>query len=136
MSVTKSLTGLLGETLVAEGVLNENAKVGDLVHKPEGYTGPRSYFEFLQTVQMKGTHGEAYYTVDSIGTPFAGGGFNATLRDTARVATRPRLRRLVTRCCRVGAMAVCGGSAMTTTVPMRRAVCTAKPSGLIPRQTW
>ena len=172
MSVTKSLTGLLGETLVAEGVLNENAKVRDLVPelqksafadatvrqvmnmttalaysedyadpkaevwtyanagsplpKPAGYTGPRSYFEFLQTVQKKGTHGEAFgyktinsdtlgwiiarvtgksvaeqlseriwsrigaqreafYTVDSIGTPFAGGGFNATLRDTARL---------------------------------------------------
>ena len=172
MSVTKSLTGLLGETLVAEGVLNENAKVGDLVPelqksafadatvrqvmnmttalaysedyadpkaevwtyanagsplpKPAGYTGPRSYFEFLQTVEKKGTHGEAFgyktinsdtlgwiiarvtgksvaeqlseriwsrigaqreafYTVDSIGTPFAGGGFNATLRDMARL---------------------------------------------------
>lgn len=172
MSVTKSLTGLLGETLVAEGVLNENAKVGDLVPdlqrsafgdatlrqvmnmttalaysedyadpkaevwtyanagsplpKPEGYTGPRSYFDFLQTVQKKGEHGdafgyktinsdtlgwviarvtgksvaeqlseriwsrmgaqrEAFYTVDSIGTPFAGGGFNATLRDMARL---------------------------------------------------
>ena len=172
MSVTKSLTGLLGETLVAEGVLNENAKVGDIVPelqrsafgdatvrqvmnmttalnysedyadpqaevwtyanagsplpKPEGYTGPRSYFDFLQTVEKKGTHGEAFgyktinsdtlgwiiarvtgksvaeqlseriwsrigaqreafYTVDSIGTPFAGGGFNATLRDMARL---------------------------------------------------
>ncbi len=172
MSVTKSLTGLLGEILVAEGKLNETARVGSLIPelknsafgdatvrqvmdmttaldysedyadlnaevwtyaqagsplpKPEGYTGPRSYFEYLQTVKKKGTHGEAFsyktvnadvlgwliarttgqsvaqqlsdriwsrigtereafYTVDSIGTPFAGGGFNATLRDMARL---------------------------------------------------
>lgn len=172
MSVTKSLTGLLAEVLVAEGTLDETARVGDLIPelqasafgdatvrqvmdmttaldysedysdpdaeiwafaqagsplpKPEGYDGPRSYFEFLQTVQKDGTHGaafgyktvnadalgwliaratgqsvadlladriwsrigterEAFYTVDSIGTPFAGGGFNATLRDLARL---------------------------------------------------
>lgn len=93
---------------------------------PPGYTGPRSYFDYLQTVKKKGEHGgafgyktvnadalgwlvaratgksvaqelseriwsrlgaerEAFYTVDSIGTPFAGGGFNATLRDMARL---------------------------------------------------
>ena len=172
MSVTKSLTGLLGEMLVAEGKLDETARVGSLIPelgnsafgdatvrqvmdmttaldysedyadpkaevwtyaeagsplpKPAGYTGPRSYFEFLQTVKKKGNHGEAFgyktvnadalgwliarttgksvaqqlseriwsrigtereafYTVDSIGTPFAGGGFNATLRDMARL---------------------------------------------------
>lgn len=172
MSVTKSLTGLLAEILVAEGALDEAAVVGDLIPelagsafgdatvrqvmnmttaldysedyadpeaevwtyaeagsplpKPEGYEGPRSYFEFLQTVEKEGEHGkafgyktvnadalgwlvtrasgksvaellsdriwsrlgaerEAYYTVDSIGTPFAGGGFNATLRDMARL---------------------------------------------------
>ena len=172
MSVTKSLTGLLGEILVAEAVLRDTALVGDLVPelkasafgdatlrqvmdmttaldysedyadpaaevwtyaeagsplpKPAGYTGPRSYFEYLQTVKKKGVHGEAFgyktinsdalgwvvsrvtgksvaqllseriwsrigtereafYTVDSIGTPFAGGGFNATLRDLARL---------------------------------------------------
>lgn len=172
MSVTKSLTGLLGEMLVAEGVLDESAPVATLIPelkdsafgdatvrqvmdmttaldysedyadpdaevwafaaagsplpKPEGYTGPRSYFAFLPTVRKKGTHGEAFgyktvnadalgwlvarttgasvadllsariwtrlgmereafYTVDSIGTPFAGGGFNATLRDLARL---------------------------------------------------
>ncbi|WP_274630343.1 serine hydrolase domain-containing protein [Arvimicrobium flavum] len=171
MSVTKSLTGLLGEILVAEGRLDEKALVGDLIPelkesafgdatvrqvmdmttaldfsedyadpdaevwvyaqagsplpKPAGYEGPRSYFEFLQTVRKEGRHGEAFgyktvnsdalgwliartagesvaallseriwskigvereafYTVDSIGTPFAGGGFNATLRDMAR----------------------------------------------------
>lgn len=172
MSVTKSLTGLLGEVLVAEGKPDPNARVGGLIPelkasafgdatvrqvmdmttaldysedyvdpkaevwnfaeagsplpKPAGYTGPRSYFEFLQTVKKKGEHGEAFgyktvnadtlgwlierttgqsvaqqlstriwsplgtereafYTVDSIGTPFAGGGFNATLRDVARL---------------------------------------------------
>lgn len=172
MSITKSLTGLLGEILVAEGKLNGSALVGSLLPelktsafgdatvrqvmdmttaldysedyadpkadvwtyaeagsplpKPAGYTGPRSYFEFLETVKKQGTHGEAFgyktvnadalgwliarttgrsvadqlseriwsrigaereafYTVDSIGTPFAGGGFNATLRDMARL---------------------------------------------------
>lgn len=172
MSVTKSLTGLMGEVLVAEGKLDENAKVATVVPelaksafgdatvkqvlemttglrysedyadpdadvwvysaagsplpKPEGYTGPRSYFEYLQTVRKEGEHGtafgyktintdalgwiiarvtgqsvaqfmsdriwskmgaeqDAYYTVDSTGTPFAGGGFNAGLRDMARL---------------------------------------------------
>ena len=171
MSVTKSLTGLMAEVLVAEGKLDENALLHDVIPelgdsafgdatvaqvldmttgldysedyadpnaevwtyaeagsplpKPEGYTGPRSYFDYLQTVQKKGEHGdafgyktvnsdaagwliarttggsvaeylsnriwsrigterEAFYTVDSIGTPFAGGGFNATLRDMGR----------------------------------------------------
>ncbi|MEG1056247.1 MAG: serine hydrolase, partial [Janthinobacterium sp.] len=83
------------------------------------------YYEFLQTVQPEGQHGEAfhyrtanadalgwvvarvsgktvaellseriwkklgaeqdaYMTVDSTGTPFAGGGLNAGLRDLAR----------------------------------------------------
>ena len=172
MSVTKSLTGLLAEVMVAEGQLDETAMLADLIPdlagsafgdatarqvlemttaldysedyadpnaevwtyaeagsplpKPEGYDGPRSYFEYLQTVQKKGEHGEAFgyktvnadaagwlvartagvsvaeylsnriwsvigaereafYTVDSIGTPFAGGGFNALLRDVARL---------------------------------------------------
>ncbi|MFZ1470514.1 MAG: serine hydrolase [Paracoccaceae bacterium] len=172
MSVTKSLTGLLGQMLVTEGALDETALVGDLIPelkssafgdatvrqvmdmttaldysedyadpnaqvwvyaeagsplpKPEGYTGPRSYFDYLQTVEKAGSHGdafgyktinsdalgwliaratgksvaalledriwsrigaerEAFYTVDSTGTPFSGGGFNATLRDMARL---------------------------------------------------
>lgn len=172
MSVTKSLTGLLGEMLVAEGALDENAKAGTIVPelaasafgdatvrqilnmttglrysedyadpkadvwiysaagnplpKPPGYSGPRSYYEYLQTVRKEGEHGvafgyktintdalgwiiarvsgrsvanllseriwskmgmeqDAYYTVDSIGTPFAGGGLNAGLRDMARI---------------------------------------------------
>lgn len=172
MSVTKSLTGLLGEILVAEGNLDEATLMGDLIPelsnsafgdatvqqvlemttaldysedysdpdaevwtfakagsplpKPEGYDGPRSYYEFLQTVGKDGVHGatfgyktvnadalgwlisrttgkalseylaervwtrigaerDAFYTVDSNGTPFAGGGFNATLRDLGRI---------------------------------------------------
>ncbi|HEV2502373.1 MAG TPA: serine hydrolase [Mesorhizobium sp.] len=172
MSVTKSLTGLLGEMLVAEGKLDETAKVaaivpelaksafgdatvrqvldmttglrynedyadpdadvwrygaaGNPLPKPAGYTGPQTYFEYLETVAKEGVHGTAfgyktintdalgwiiaratgqsvadlladriwskmgaeqdgYYTVDSIGTPFAGGGLNAGLRDLARI---------------------------------------------------
>ncbi|GHE20402.1 serine hydrolase domain-containing protein [Halomonas urumqiensis] len=172
MSVTKSMTGLLAEILVAEGQLDETAQVSSLIPelrdsafgnatvrqvmemttgldysedyadpeaevwtysaaasplpKPEGYVGPRTYFEYLATVQAQGNHGDAfgyktintdalgwiiartsghsvsdllaariwgpmgaeqdaYYTVDSIGTPFAGGGLSAGLRDLARV---------------------------------------------------
>lgn len=172
MSVTKSITGLIGEALIATGKLDEYARVGDIVPRlqnsafgdatirqvlemttaldysedytdpaadiwsyaqagsplppPEDYTGPRSYFGFLETVRKSGEHGEAFayrtinsdalgwiiaqvtgghvadwlsenvwtrigtereafYTVDSIGTPFAGGGFNATLRDMGRL---------------------------------------------------
>jgi len=172
MSMTKSLTGLITETLIAEGVLNENAIVGELIPelkgsafgnatlrqllnmttgldysedysdpnadvwvysqavsplpKPPGFEGPRSYFEYLQTVKPESKHGtafayktinvdaigwviaratgksvlellseriwqkmgaeqEGYFTIDSIGTPFAGGGLSSGLRDLARV---------------------------------------------------
>ncbi|MDR5898512.1 serine hydrolase [Halomonas vilamensis] len=171
MSVTKSLTGLMAEVLVAEGKLDETVLVSGIIPelkqsafgdatvrqvldmttaldysedysdpeaevwtyaaagspwpKTEGYDGPRSYYDYLQTVRKEGKHGEAlgyktvnadaagwliarttgvyvaeylsnriwskigaereaFYTVDSIGTPFAGGGFNAILRDMAR----------------------------------------------------
>ncbi len=101
------------------------AAAGNPLPKPQGYTGPRSYYEFLQTVQPEGSHGQAfhyrtantdalgwvlarvsgrsvaqllseriwsrlgaeqdaYMTVDSTGTPFAGGGLSAGLRDLAR----------------------------------------------------
>lgn len=94
--------------------------------KPADYSGPNGYFEYLQTVQPKGEHGDAfhymtintdvlgwivsrvsgqevtellseriwskmgaeldaYMTVDGIGTPFAGGGLSAGLRDLGRV---------------------------------------------------
>ncbi|MGM0536732.1 MAG: serine hydrolase domain-containing protein [Pseudomonadota bacterium] len=172
MSVTKSMTGLLAEILVAEGALDETARVATILPeladsafgsatvqqvmemttgldfsedytdpeaeiwaynaaasplpKPEGYQGPRTYYEFLATVQPEGAHGEvfgyrtvnsdvlgwiiartagqsvadllaqrlwqpmgaeqdAYFTVDAIGTPFAGGGLSAGLRDLARL---------------------------------------------------
>ena len=172
MSVTKSMTGLLGEILVAEGALDEEALVGDILPelansafgnatvqqllemttglaysedysdpnaeiwaynaaasplpKPEGYSGPRTFYEYLATVQPEGEHGQVfgyktintdalgwviarttgesvtsllssriwqrigaeqdgYFIVDSIGTPFAGGGLSAGLRDMARV---------------------------------------------------
>jgi hypothetical protein len=94
--------------------------------KPKDYQGPNGYFEFLQTVQGDGAHGEsfgyrtintdalgwiisrttgkdltelfseriwskigaeqdAYMTVDALGTPFAGGGLSAGLRDLGRI---------------------------------------------------
>ena len=103
----------------------KHAAAGNPLPKPADYQGPRSYYEFLVTVQPEGRHGEAfhyrtantdalgwvlarvsgmnvaallseriwsrlgaeqdaYMTVDSIGTPFAGGGLNTGLRDLAR----------------------------------------------------
>ncbi|MGD9096704.1 MAG: serine hydrolase [Desulfobacterales bacterium] len=172
MSMTKSMTGLLAEILVAEGQLDENAEVATIVPelassafgsatvrqvmdmttaldysedyadpeadiwiysaaasplpKPKDYEGPNGYFEYLQTVKQDGVHGEAfgyrtintdalgwiisrvagkniahllseriwskmgaeqdgYMTVDSKGTPFAGGGLSAGLRDFGRI---------------------------------------------------
>jgi CubicO group peptidase (beta-lactamase class C family) len=172
MSMTKSLTGLLAEILVAEGKLDDTAKVSSIVPelsssafanatvrqvmdmttaldysedytdpkadiwtysaaasplpKPGGYEGPNGYFEYLQTVAQDGVHGKAfgyrtintdalgwivsrvsgrnlaellseriwsrmgaeqdgYMTVDSKGTPFAGGGLSAGLRDLGRI---------------------------------------------------
>ncbi|MCP9758683.1 class C beta-lactamase-related serine hydrolase [Aquitalea sp. S1-19] len=102
-----------------------HAAAGSPLPKPKDYTGPRSYYEFLQTVKKQGEHGaafgyrtantdalgwmiarvtgrsvaellservwrrmgaeqDAYFTVDSTGTPFAGGGLNTGLRDLAR----------------------------------------------------
>lgn len=172
MSMTKSLTGLLAEILVAEGKLDDHAKVASIVPelansafgsatvrqvmdmttaldysenyadpnadiwqystaasplpKPADYSGPDGYFEYLQTVEQNGEHGDAfgyrtinsdalgwiisrvsgqnvahllserlwqpigaeqdaYMTVDSKGTPFAGGGLSAALQDLGRV---------------------------------------------------
>jgi CubicO group peptidase (beta-lactamase class C family) len=102
-----------------------HAAAGNPFPKPDDYKGPRTYFQFLQTVQKEGEHGvafayktvntdvlgwlisrvtgaaiteilskriwsklgmeqDAFFTVDSIGTPFAGGGLNAGLRDLGR----------------------------------------------------
>ena len=172
MSMTKSMTGLLAEILVAEGILDDTARVESIVPelgesafgnatvrqvmdmttaldysedysdpeaeiwvyskaanplpKPPDYTGPDGYFEYLQTVKQNGAHGEAfgyrtvntdvlgwiisratgkdlttllseriwsrmdaeqdaYMTVDAKGTPFAGGGLSAGLRDLGRI---------------------------------------------------
>ena len=172
MSMTKSLTGLLAEILVAEGKLDDTAPVSDIVPeladsafgnatvrqvmdmttglaysedyadpnadiwiysraasplpKPADYDGPDGYFEYLQTVRPEGEHGDAfhyktintdtlgwivsrvsgmevtellseriwrrigaeqdaYMTVDGKGTPFAGGGLSAGLRDLGRI---------------------------------------------------
>jgi CubicO group peptidase (beta-lactamase class C family) len=106
MSMTKSMTGLLGEILVAEGKLDDTATVSAIIPelkdsafgsatvrqvmdmttgldfsedysdpnagiwvysaaanplpKPADYTGPVGYYEFLQTVKQKGTHGEVF----------------------------------------------------------------------------
>lgn len=172
MSMTKSMTGLLAEILVAEGALDENTHVTQYVPeledsafgtatvrqvmdmttslvfsenyadpnaeiwtysaaaspfpKPASYEGPQGYDEFLATVKQDGEHGkafgyktvntdvlgwmiarvsgmpvtellsdriwsrmgaeqDAYFTVDGKGTPFAGGGMSAGLRDLGRV---------------------------------------------------
>lgn len=101
------------------------AKAGDPFPKPEGYQGPVGYYEYLQTLQKDGEHGEAfgyktpnadalgwiiaratgksvatllsdmiwsklgmeqgaYYQVDAKGTPSAGGGLSAGMRDLGR----------------------------------------------------
>lgn len=172
MSMTKSMTGLLAEILVAEGTLDETARVDTIVpelkasafgsatvrqvmdmttaldysedysdpdadiwiyskaasplHKPADYEGPNGYCEYLQSVKQEGVHGEAfgyktvnsdalgwivarstgkdiahllseriwtkigaeqdgYMTIDAKGTPFAGGGLSAGLRDLGRI---------------------------------------------------
>ncbi len=178
MSMTKSLVGLLGAVLVAEGELDADrsvadylpelapsafgdatvrqvldmttglrfsedysdpdaeiwahARAGNPLPKPADYDGPRTYYEYLVTVEKQGEHGRAfayktvntdvlgwilarvtglsvaellseriwsrvgaeqdgYFSVDSIGVPFAGGGFNCGLRDLARVGELLRL---------------------------------------------
>ena len=172
MSMTKSMTGLLAEILIVEGLLDDTATVSSIVPelsgsafgsatvrqvmdmttaldysedysdpnadiwayskaasplpKPKDYKGPNGYFEYLQTVKQKGVHGQAfgyrtintdalgwivsrvtgkdiaqllseriwsricaeqdgYITVDAKGTPFAGGGLSAGLRDLGRI---------------------------------------------------
>lgn len=172
MSMTKSLTGLLAEILVAEGVLDDEALVSSVVPeladsafgdanvrqvmdmttglafsedysnseadiwtysaaadpmpKPSGSAGPVGYHAYLRTVRKQGEHGiafgyktvnsdalgwiiarttgrsvadllseriwrrigaeqDGYFTVDGIGTPFAGGGLSAGLRDLGRI---------------------------------------------------
>jgi CubicO group peptidase (beta-lactamase class C family) len=103
----------------------QHTAAGNPLPKPEDYSGPRTYYESLQTIKKQGDHGvafgyktvntdtlgwlinrvtgqsltevladyiwsrigmeqDAFFSVDSIGTPFAGGGLNAGLRDMAR----------------------------------------------------
>lgn len=100
---------------------------GNPLPRPADYKGPVGYYQYLETVQKQGSHGEvfgyktvnsdalgwiisrasgksvtellaekiwtklgmeqaAYYQIDALGTPFAGGGLNAGLRDLARFA--------------------------------------------------
>ncbi|MEW6445446.1 MAG: serine hydrolase [Pseudomonadota bacterium] len=102
------------------------SKAASPLPKPSDYQGPNGYFEYLQTVQPEGKHGDAfhyktinsdalgwiisrvsgkevtdllsekiwsrmgaeqdgYMTVDGKGTPFAGGGLSASLRDLGRI---------------------------------------------------
>lgn len=113
MSMTKSLTGLLAQILVDEGILDDKKMVASIIPelknsgfgdatvrqvmdmttaldysedyadpeadiwtyskaanplpKPDDYSGPNGYFEYLQTVEKKGTHGEEfnYRTINS-----------------------------------------------------------------------
>jgi hypothetical protein len=113
MSMTKSMTGLLAEILVAEGTLDDKALVSTIIPelagsafadatvrqvmdmttglaysedyanpkadiwvysaaanpmpKPADYKGPIGYYEYLQTVEKEGKHGEAfgYKTINS-----------------------------------------------------------------------
>lgn len=107
MSMTKSVTGLLAQILVAEGKLDDSRRVVDIIPeiagsafadasvrevmdmttgvrysedysdpnadiwrysraasplpRPEGYTGPDGYWEYLQQVQPEGNHGDAFH---------------------------------------------------------------------------
>lgn len=172
MSMTKSLTGLLAEILIAQSRLQEEAIVASIIPeledsafgdatvrqvmdmttalnysenyaepnadiwkysfaasplpKPDDYDGPVGYFEYLRTLKKSGEHGQQFgyktvnsdalgwilsrvtgkpfhqlasdlvwsklgmehnadITVDGLGTPFAGGGLSATLRDLSRL---------------------------------------------------
>jgi CubicO group peptidase (beta-lactamase class C family) len=106
-SVTKSYTGLLAQTLVSEGALDENqrvlhyipelagsawdqatvrqvmdmrigvaysedysdphagiwehARAGGVFPRPPGYSGARSFYDFLKTLRADGPHGQNFY---------------------------------------------------------------------------
>ena len=103
----------------------DHVRAGGVLPRPPGYAGPKTFYEFLMTVQPQGEHGQAfayktvnsdamgwiirratgkslgdnlqeriwsklgveqdaYYSVDSVGNEFAGGGLNTSLRDLAR----------------------------------------------------
>lgn len=50
----------------SENYADPNAEIWDYTAsgtafpKPEGYTGPRSYYEYMPTIKKQGTHGEAF----------------------------------------------------------------------------
>jgi CubicO group peptidase (beta-lactamase class C family) len=108
------------------------SRAGGFRPRPEGYVGPDTFCDFMQTLQKATAHGErfayktvntdvvawvmrrvtgktlselmreyfwsrlgveqdAYFTADSIGFEFAGGGLNLTLRDLARFGEMMRL---------------------------------------------
>jgi len=110
----------------------DHTRAGGVTPRPPGYEGPKSFYEFLQTVKKEGAHGQAfayktvnsdalgwvirratgksigenlqdriwsklgaeqdaYFTIDTTGTEFAGGGLNAGLRDMARFGEMMRL---------------------------------------------
>ncbi|MDO8699691.1 MAG: serine hydrolase [Rhodoferax sp.] len=110
----------------------DHVRAGGVLPRPPGYAGPKTFYEFLQTVQAEGEHGQAfayktvnsdalgwiirrvtgksigenlqeriwgklgaeqdaYFSVDSVGNEFAGGGMNAGLRDMARFGEMMRL---------------------------------------------
>ncbi len=102
-----------------------HVRAGGVLPRPPNYEGPKTFYEFLLTVQPEGEHGkafayktvnsdalgwivrrvtgksmgeylqeriwsklgteqDAYFSVDSVGNEFAGGGLNTSLRDLAR----------------------------------------------------
>jgi len=109
-----------------------HVRAGGVLPRPPGYTGPQTFYEFLQTVKKAGEHGQAfayktvnsdvlgwmirrvtgksigenlqeriwsklgpeqdaYFTIDTVGNEFAGGGLNTALRDLARFGEMMRL---------------------------------------------
>jgi CubicO group peptidase (beta-lactamase class C family) len=109
-----------------------HVRAGNVLPRPPGYDGPKTFYEFLLTIKKEGEHGkefayktvntdalgwvirratgksigenlqeriwgklgaeqDAYFTVDSVGNEFAGGGMNAGLRDMARFGEMMRL---------------------------------------------
>jgi CubicO group peptidase (beta-lactamase class C family) len=110
----------------------QHARAGSVFPRPPGYSGPQTFYEFLQTLQKDGEHGQAfayrtvntdvlgwlirrvtgqsvgdvlseriwqplgaeedgYILIDTVGSEFAGGGLNVTLRDLARFGEMMRL---------------------------------------------
>jgi CubicO group peptidase (beta-lactamase class C family) len=109
-----------------------HVRAGSVFPRPPNYDGPQSFYEFLQTLEKQGEHGQAfsyktvnsdvlgwlirrvtgqsvgdvlseriwqkigaeqdgYMLVDTTGNEFAGGGFNAAVRDMARFGEMMRL---------------------------------------------